>query len=185
MPRICFTLAFDAATQQAVQELWGRLAHAGIPQPDQSRYRPHVTLAVYDVENIDEYETILAPVASALAPFPIRLESLGIFPERGVIFLAPRMSHTLFFLHRATFQALESMDEMKRLSPVSDWLRPDQWVPHTTLAVQLTPPQILKGLETCLLHWTPLQGRAIGIGMRIVPEPADCRFYPFESETRP
>lgn len=185
MPRICFTLAFDTATEQAVQTLWSYLEHTGLPKPDPVNYRPHITLAVYDVENSNEYATILAPVAAALAPFPIRLESLGIFPERGVLFLAPRMSHTLFSLHRATFQAFESMDEAKKPSPVSAWLGPDLWAPHTTLAVQLTPAQLLQGLETCLLHWAPLHGQATGIGMRVLPEPTDRLFYPFESASRP
>ncbi len=181
MPRLCFNLTFDPTTEQTIQALWSHLANAGITEQSVSGYRPHITLAVYDVENIDVYEAILVPIASALGPFPVLLESLGIFPQQGVIFLAPRMSHTLFTLHRTTVQAFMSMNETDRPSLVSDYHLPDRWTPHATLAKQLALTHILKGLEVCLHHWAPLHGHAIGMGMRVFPEPTDYRYYPFNS----
>ena len=179
MPRMCFNLTFDPTTEQAIQGLWSHLANAGITERGLTRYRPHITLAVYDVETINAYEAPLTSVACALVPFPVLLESLGIFPEQGVLFLAPRMSHTLFSLHRATVQAFASMHETNNPSLVGDWLLPDRWTPHVTLAGQLAPAQVLKGLEVCLHRWAPLHGHATGIGMRIFPELTDYRFYPF------
>lgn len=179
MPRICFNLTFDPTTEQAIQILWSHIANAGITERGLTRYRPHITLAVYDVETINAYEATLAPMASALVPFSVLLESLGIFPEHGVIFLAPRMSHALFSLHRATVQAFTSMPETDKPSLVGDVLLPDRWTPHVTLAGQLTPAQVLKGLEVCLDHWAPLHGHATGIGMRIFPELTEYRSYPF------
>jgi 2'-5' RNA ligase len=179
MPRICLNLTFDPITEQAIQVFWSHIADAGITERGLTRYRPHITLAVYDVETINAYEATLAPMASALVPFPVLLESLGIFPEHRVIFLAPRMSHALFSLHRATIQAFASMPETTRPSLVDNLLLPDRWTPHVTLAGQLAPTQILKGLEICLHHWTPLHGNATGIGMRIFPELTEHCSYPF------
>ncbi len=181
MPKICFNLVLDSPTEQAIRALWANIANVGnsVPRLTESRYRPHITLAVYDVKNIDKYEAILAPVASALAPFPVRLEALGIFPEEGVVFLAPRMSHTLFSLHDTVIELFASLPEDDKPSLVSDWYLPDIWVPHATLVGGLSSAYVLKGLKICLHHWIPLQGYVIGMGMRLFPETIDYRYYPF------
>ncbi|MDQ2713348.1 MAG: 2'-5' RNA ligase family protein [Chloroflexota bacterium] len=179
MPKICINLTFDPATEQAIQTYWSHILDTGITELGLTGYRPHITLAVYNVEDIAVYETHLVPVASAFTPFPVLLESLGLFPEQGVIFLAPRMSHTLFSLHRATLQAFTSMNETNAPSLVGDWLLPDRWTPHATLARQLTATQVLQGLAACLHHWVPIHGQATGIGMRLFPESTDYRYYPF------
>src|SRR5260370_39271573 len=111
MPRMCLNLTFDAATEEAIRALRGLLADAEIPVPGLAGYRPHITLAVYDVPTIVPHEATLEPVASALVPFPILLESLGVFPEHGVVFLAPRMSHTLFSLHRTIIQTFVPLSD--------------------------------------------------------------------------
>lgn len=72
-----------------------------------------------------------------------------------------------------------SMDETDKPSLAHDWLLPDRWTPHVTLAAHLTSVQVLKGLESSLHHWTLIHGYATGIGMRIFPEMTDYRFYPF------
>lgn len=180
MPRICFNLTFDPATEQAIRTLWSRLADAGIFVRGLSGYPPHITLTVYDVERVDPYENVLTPMASDLAPFPILLESLGIFPENGVLFLAPRMSETLFTLHRTTIQAFMNMGKADQPSPTDDLLLPNFWTPHATLAGSLTSQQMLQALEICLRHWAPIRGQATGIGMRIFPEPTAHRYYAFK-----
>jgi len=187
VPRICFNLALDAATERGIQALRTQVAQGGITPPTStsSTYRPHITLAVYDVDDLTRYEEVLAPVAALFAPFPIRLDSFGIFPEEGVLFLAPRMSHTLFALHDHVLQAFASLSSADRPPALSDdWLLPDQWVPHVTLAGKLAARQVVLGLEVCLHQWTARQGTATAIGLRIFPEAADYRRYPFSASLR-
>jgi 2'-5' RNA ligase len=179
MSRICFNLTFDAGTEQAIRALWQHIDEEEIPVRGLTGYRPHITLAVYEVNRIDPYEAKLSPVASALDPFPVLLESLGVFPEHGVVFLAPRMSQRLFSLHRTVIEAFLTLNDSDRSLLVGDFLLPDRWVPHVTLAGSLTRPQVLKGLAICLQQWAPIQGYATGIGMRLFPDPADYRYYPF------
>lgn len=177
--RICFNLTFDAATEQAVRSLWQLIADAGIAVRGLAGYRPHITLAAYKVADGAEYETSLAVVASALMPFPVRMESLGIFPEAGVVFLAPRMSYALFSLHRAL---LDALDGPGKPVLISELLLPDHWTPHCTLAGRLVPSQLLTVVDTCQRHWTPICGRAEGIGMRLYPAPVDQCWYPFSHQ---
>lgn len=181
MVHISFNLTFDAPTEEAVRAYGHRLVEAGIPDRTLVKYRPHVTLVAYKVENICLYEAPIATVASTLAPFPLLLESLGIFPDQGVIFLAPRMSSTLFFLHRTTLQAFAQMNEQERPSLLHDWLLPDRWIPHVTLAKRLPAQHILPGVEACIHQWMPIYGHTAGISMRVHPDLVDYRYYSFHN----
>jgi len=177
MLRVCFNVTFDEATERCVRSLWQRLVDAGITAPALPRYRPHVSLACYDVPDITVYEAGIVGVAAATPPFHVRLDSLGIFPEAGVVFLAPRVSHELFGLHRAIVHAF---DGPGRPPVVDERLLPDFWMPHCTLAVRLTPEQMLTVVDTCRRYWAPLHGQATGIGMRLLPVPRDHGHYPFQ-----
>ncbi len=177
MLRVCFNLTFDEVTERSVRGLWQHLADAGIIAPAFPRYRPHVSLACYDVPEIADYEAGIAGVAAATPLFRIRLDSLGIFPEAGVVFLAPRMSRELFGLHRSVIHAF---DGPGRPPVVDEHLLPDLWMPHCTLAVRLTPEQMLTVVDTCTRTWAPLRGQATGIGMRLLPAPRDHGHYPFQ-----
>ena len=176
MPRICFNLVFDHSTEQAVRDMWQRIADADVPVRGLTGYRPHVTLAAYDVTSVRAYESDLVPVTEAMEPFPIRLESLGIFPEAGAIFLAPRMSRTLFSLHRAILGAVDSPG---RPPVVDECLLPDRWTPHCTLAGHLTRTQLLTAVDVCQRHWMPILGKAVGVGMRVYPAVDAHYYYPF------
>ena len=92
MLRVCFNLTFDEATEQGVRGLWQRIEDAGIAVRGMRGYRPHISLTCYEAPGLAAYEAAIVTVAAATPPFSIRLDSLGIFPETGVIFLAPRMS---------------------------------------------------------------------------------------------
>jgi hypothetical protein len=92
------------------------------------------------------------------------------------------MSHTLLALHDLVLQAFASLSSADRPPALSDdWLLPDQWVPHVTLAGKLAARQVVLGLEVCLHQWTALLGTATAIGLRIFPEAADYRRYPFSA----
>jgi 2'-5' RNA ligase len=176
MPRICFNLTFDDATEHAIRTIWHRLAALGLVVGGLTGYRPHITLAVYEDSDSSGYETPLVSLAATTPVFPVRLDSLGIFPEAGVLFLAPRMSQALFSLHRQVLYAFEALD---RSSVISDLLLPDRWMPHCTLVGRLTPAQLLTAIEACQRNWTLIQGNAVGIGMRLWPAAENCRFYRF------
>ncbi len=92
--------------------------------------RPHVSLAVFpnlDPESIRE--DILA-VSRELATFTLRFSSIGQFDtEEGVVYLSPARSDLLTTTHRHFHRLL-----MKRKLGSLDYYRPDQWIPHCTIA---------------------------------------------------
>ena len=175
MVRVCFNLTFDETTEQGTRSLWQRIEDAGIAVRGMAGYRPHISLACYDVPDIAAYETGIAAVATATPPFSIRLDSMGIFPEAGVLFLAPRMSHTLLRLVRAVFRAF---DRPGKAPVVDDEYLPHLSMPHCTLPLRLAPDKMLAAVDTCQRDWAPIRGQATGIGMRLLPTPVDHCHYP-------
>ncbi|MCG8353637.1 MAG: 2'-5' RNA ligase family protein [Chloroflexales bacterium] len=140
-----------------IRAIWHRLAALGLLVGGLAGYRPHITFAVYE----DGYKALLVSLAAPTPMFPTRLDALGIFPEAGVLFLAPRMSQALFNLHRQVLHVFEALDKP---SVITDLLLPDRWMPHCTLVGRLTPAQLLGVIEAGQRNWTPVQGDAVENG---------------------
>lgn len=161
MTTIFLTLYFDAATEEAVQKFWHKLVEAGLDVNQLYRHRPHITLSAYDVEDVAESAKILSNFAPKVKAFPLRLHCLGIFPEKGVLFLAPLPTAALFDVQRALqTQYHEPVKYPEHLAPAS-------WTPHCTLAVGLKPTNLAEAVKMCIEEWQPIIGTACGIGLRV------------------
>lgn len=166
MPVLSINLLLDLATEQTVRELQQSLAPEGVPFAQ--RYPPHITLTAYQCEDGAEAEYLsqLPLLTQHWPQFPLLLESLGIFPETGVLFLAPRMSQTLLTLHQRIIDQFSS-------DVLDDFLLPDRWTPHVTIATAQPVEHLLSVLAKVLQSWQPIRGKAVGIGMRIHPATTD------------
>jgi hypothetical protein len=78
---IIFTLFFDIATEQAIRRLWQQIADAGIEVAGLNGHRPHISLAAYDADDAEQYQTDLQRFVPVHSPLPIRFHHLGIFPK--------------------------------------------------------------------------------------------------------
>ncbi|HEX5441315.1 MAG TPA: 2'-5' RNA ligase family protein [Ktedonobacterales bacterium] len=166
MPVLSINLLVDQATEQAVRVLQQSLAPDGVSFAQ--RYPPHITLTAYQFDDgaETEYLSQLPLLTRQRRQFPLLLESLGIFPETGVLFLAPRMSQTLLSIHQAAIDQFSS--------PVLDaLLSPGRWTPHVTIAASPASDRLLSILDKALSLWQPIRGKAVGIGIRIHPATSD------------
>jgi 2'-5' RNA ligase len=172
MPTISFNLLLDEVAERAVRALWQELTASGVPAKGPAGYGPHITLAVYQVAEprIAAYVARLPTLVSRQRSLPLRLESLGIFPETGVVFLTPRPSSALLALHRRVVHGLADLDTTGSLDKL---LVPGQWMPHCTLAGHLDPAGLATAVEACVHHWRPVQGQGVAIGLRVHPSPSD------------
>jgi len=170
MLRIALTLAFDRQTEAGIERIWHDLDEQNLRGPS-TAYRPHITLAVYDVEDAERFHEKLHPFVGKFNRFPLRLDVLGMFPERGVLFLTPRMTRPLMDFHRAVIQTFG--DEV-----IAAHLLPDCWMPHCTLAVSLAPAQMLQAMRWCQANWRPLDAECQGMGILVLPENEDRWYSP-------
>jgi 2'-5' RNA ligase len=175
--RIAITLSFDPQTAASIRLIWQQLAQQNIAVPGvTSGYHPHITFAVYDTDDIEFYHQKLLPFVTSLRSFPIRLDVLGIFPERGILFLAPRMSRALMNMHQAAVDAFGD-------NPIAAHLLPDRWTPHCTLAIPASPQQMTDGVLWCQTHWQPFDAEATGIGIQVIPESEDRWYAKFQNRS--
>ena len=155
-------LYFDPALEAASRELRRRLTDAGVASAlDGLGDRPHVSLAVLHDVDVAAAVALLDEFARATPPFPVSLASLGVFPSgEGVVFLGPVMTETLWGVHRDFHRRLAGL----RARP-SDLYRPDRWVAHSTLAINVPAAQMGLAVATGLAHFKPLTGVFTEVGL--------------------
>jgi len=179
---VYFTLRFDPATEQAVRDLWQRIASTGIEVAGLAGHRPHITLAGYEVDRAERYRATLADFALSVAPFSVELNHLGVFPDAGVVFLAPTVNQRLLAVHRALAERFASPG----LAPMKhDHLLPDRWVPHCTLVVGTEPAALATVVALCQSIWEPITGTVDGIGALVPTEMVDRYDFPFAGAAKP
>ncbi|MDQ2744509.1 MAG: 2'-5' RNA ligase family protein [Chloroflexota bacterium] len=174
-----FTLRFDAATEEAVRGLWRRIASSGIDVSGLTGHRPRVTLVGYEVDRAERYRSALAEFALGVAPLSIEFGHLGVFPDAGVVFLAPTVNQRLLAVHRALVERFAGLARMKH-----DQLLPDRWVPHCTLVIGVDPAISARVVVLCHDVWQPITGTVEGIGALVPPEVVDRYGCPLSSPRR-
>lgn len=128
----------------------------------------HLSLAVYDALPAEPLAPRLAAFAQGLAPLPLALAQLGLFPgERPVAFLGPLVDEPLLALHRRFHERFADL-------AAACWphYRPGQWVPHVTIAMGGDAASLATGLAAIARGWTPEPARLDAIGL--------IRFRPVE-----
>ncbi|HEU0166045.1 MAG TPA: 2'-5' RNA ligase family protein [Thermomicrobiales bacterium] len=170
MQTIVFTLRFDRDSERAVRAIRERVNAAGIKLPGVTVHRPHITVAAYDVEDVDANISALTGAIRTVPPFELGLDYLGVFPERRVAFLAPRPIPELRSLHQRIVDHFSGPD-----FPPMKWelLLPGRWVPHCTIAADLSPTDLTKVIDICHRSWTPVSGRVEAVGVLLPPAVED------------
>lgn len=141
---------FDPDSEAVVRQLWARLEAAGLPSlatRTHRRHRPHVSLAV--AKRIDTTRLEKARQLLASTHLDITLYAPAVFPRNGVLYLSVVPTRALLRLHEEVHAVLEG-----RL--VESWrtYSVDTWMPHCTLAQDLDPTQLARGVE--VLHDGPI-----------------------------
>ena len=153
-------LFFDENTETKINQIWKKLADTGIaPYLHQSANRPHITLAVYQQLDPAACQTLLRSIAAEQPPLPLSFQYIGIFPTPGAVFAGPTVADTLLNLHRRTHETLQPIS-----ADPTPYYVPGQWVPHCTLAMELTPELLTPAVEISLELSLPLEGKITKIG---------------------
>jgi 2'-5' RNA ligase len=110
----------------------------------------HISLGVYDDLPVDAVGAKLADFVRDAFSIRIRLASIGIFPgTEGVLFLAPVHDRVLFDFHRQLHDDLSSTGAVPW-----EHYRPGAWVPHVTLALNITPAALAEAVSIVAQDWS-------------------------------
>ena len=156
-------LRFDPETELAVRKIRDGVAAAvGKPGLTENLSRPHVSLGVYeDGPDAAGFSAKLRDFAATAKPFDFRLSSLGTFPgNEGVVFLAPVVSRHLLAVHGRFHESFARHEQFARA-----YYLPGNWVPHCTLAMYLSAPEVKEAMARCHEGFQGLRGRFQEIGL--------------------
>ena len=105
----------------------------------QATLDPHLTYQLAGVRKLSSLKKVLADVADTTPPFPAFTTGLGVFPgAQPVIYIPVLRSDALNALHRRILAATAPL--CLRTDKFSG---PDCWLPHISLALHDTTPDLL------------------------------------------
>ena len=141
---------FDPTTEAVIKGLWARLETAGVPSlasRTHRRHRPHVSLAVAERIGTQQLESLQERLAAT--HLDITLYSPAVFPRPGVLYLSVVPTLALLRLHQEMHATLRD----GIVGPRAGY-SVGAWVPHCTLAQDLTRAQLVRGID--LLYDQPV-----------------------------
>ncbi|WP_274650889.1 2'-5' RNA ligase family protein [Paenibacillus humicola] len=156
-------LFFDAPFEAYVRSVWKTLSDRNISteMQDICGVRPHLTMAVYDdIPRLDTFFERFSAWTESSPAIHLKFDVLAFFPASGTLFLGPTVTDSLIRWHR---QYHAEFDEL--LPNPHSFYVPNQWVPHCTLAIRLTPDQAAEAMAFCYPDFRPLQTRVIEAGV--------------------
>jgi hypothetical protein len=155
-------LFFDEQADTAVRRLWHRLAASGLPSLEtlgHCRHRPHVSLTVLETARLPAVADVEDLVDARRLP-ALRFSALGTFGGGGgVLFLAPVMTAPLLAVH-------VRLNDVMQERGIVQWPHylPGSWVPHCTLAMNVTPAE-LSAAAGMLAGFRQIQAEVAEVGI--------------------
>ena len=105
----------------------------------QATPEPHLTYQIVDPVDLAALKDSLHQIASSSTSFVAHTTGLGMFPgERPVIYIPVLRSDYLNQLHHRILEAITPM-----CSRTDKYSSPDLWLPHVSLALHDTTPELL------------------------------------------
>ena len=121
---------------------------------------PHITVAAIETRDENAAIEALKKCVQRLGQGKLRFISVGaFFPQ--VIYLEPVLNEYLHELACAINRAVKDLPD----TIVSPYYQPFSWLPHVTLAKQLSEEQTLTAFETMQKRFTSFEGTVTRIGI--------------------
>lgn len=163
---IAIALTLDPVACDLISALWQRLASAGLSdRMPRLGYPPHVTLGLYEDLDPAAAKAALPALAQGFAGLTFRFHGLAVFPgAENVLWLAPLPDPALLALQADLQRALAAESHPHT--------RAGDWLPHCTLATDLSGTQLQAALGLLTPEWRPIESRAASLDL--------LRFEPVE-----
>ncbi len=149
----------DEKSSEIIRNIWTQLELNHI-NTDKG-VKPHVSLMIYEEIPIENFKEKLLEFSKNIKPINILLSSLGLFCINSpVLFLSPVVSHDLLELHSFFNNFFKEYKDH-----AWQYYLPGKWVPHCTLALDITWDDVKKAMEICKKITLPLQVTLNRIGI--------------------
>ena len=156
------SIYFDERTEKSIQNLIHRVADA----TDNTfmldnQVPPHITVAAVETKREDELVACIDRlVRGDITNGDIQWVSAGaFFPQ--VIFVQPVLNE---YLHQFSVTLAEELAQIEE-TILSPYYQPFGWLPHCTIAKQLTKEQMVEAHQVLQQYFVPMVGHVTRIGV--------------------
>lgn len=160
-------LTFHTPSQAEIRKVQQGLKGAGLSHPAtlEQDMTPHLTLAGFDEFDRSELVEALTDELDEALSFFMTFASLGAFTgENSILFLAPIVTKALLTLHERVHRVV-----IAHVGNSDARYAPGVWIPHCTLALGLSVPQLAEGIRQLSELKLPLQTRVTQVQLVAYP----------------
>lgn len=128
---------FDDKTQNRIQSYINDVASAcGNMFMIENQVPPHITISAFETLNEDNIVEVFDSTLSNIKRDKISWVTVGAFPT--VIYIQPVLNEYLHNLSSTIYESVEKFPDTK----VSKYYKPFHWLPHATIAKQLSEEEM-------------------------------------------
>jgi len=162
-----------------IKSLWQKLADNGISTTMlDNGCEPHITLGVFEDVDVDASIKLLDPFFDTVQMPMLDFAVLGCFPETKVLHCPPIVTNLLLVLHSKCHEIISLMVSKPYL-----YYQPGYWVPHCTIAIDLTVESLARAFDEVLVDWQPFQSRIQAVAL-VNPIPQTDEIWVKEFDTK-
>ncbi|MCA0993355.1 2'-5' RNA ligase family protein [Pseudalkalibacillus hwajinpoensis] len=151
-----FIALFDEQTEAQVKAIWQELKEQSLSYyiDEVKDGRPHITLASYEELDKEEYIRKIDAFYEEVKKVELTFNTISSFLNYGTIFLTPTVTENLLSLHSAHHHHFERFN-----GSANPLYLPGKWIPHCTLANDLSSEELAKVYQYCFDHSDTIYGR--------------------------
>lgn len=155
------SIYFDEDTEKKLKSLMQRVSQAtGNTFMLDNHVPPHITVAAVETKQEDILISCMEELIKKLTCGDIKWVSVGSFSSK-VIFVQPVLNEYLHDLSECLSQELGQMEE----TLLSPYYQPFSWLPHCTIAKQLTKEELQQAFAVLQNDFVPMDTKVTRIGI--------------------
>lgn len=119
---------------------------------------PHVSMGIFDIVDQSDPISVMEDVLRSLQPFSMTFDALGAFLP-GTLIAAPVMTDAIIAMNRVIHAVADPV-----FIPSKQYVY-GTWVPHLTLAAELTHAELVQAFDAAGQVWEPISTRTVSISL--------------------
>lgn len=119
---------------------------------------PHVSLGVFDIVDGHDPVRVMEGVLRSLRPFSMTFDALGAFLP-GTLVAVPVMTDEMIAMNRAIHAVADGV-----FVPSKQYVY-GTWIPHLTLAAELTHEELVHAFDAAGLDWRPVAAQTASVSL--------------------
>lgn len=149
---------FDKKTENQIQSYINDVASAcGNLFMVDNEVPPHITISAFETLHEKEVLEVLNSAFANIKGNKIEWVTVGTFPT--VIFIQPVLNEYLHNISSAIYEIISQIPDTK----VSKYYKPFSWLPHATIAKQLSEEEMRKAFEVLQKSFVAFEGKVVRI----------------------